>query len=81
MLGVQRPSLNKVLKDLERQGLIRICYAAIEILDPAGLARRARLRPAGSATGQLPAGHPPLMAGWASVVPASGCGVNRGRAL
>jgi CRP-like cAMP-binding protein len=45
MLGVQRPSLNKVLKDLERQGLISIGYAAIEILDPAGLARRARLRP------------------------------------
>jgi CRP/FNR family transcriptional regulator, cAMP and macrophage regulator len=42
MLGVQRPSLNKVLKDLERDGLIRIGYAAIEILHPAGLAWRAR---------------------------------------
>ena len=42
MLGVQRPSVNKVLKDLERDGLIRIGYAAIEILDPARLARRAR---------------------------------------
>ena len=42
MLGVQRPSVNKVLKDLERDGLIRIGYAAIEIVDPAGLARRAR---------------------------------------
>lgn len=40
MLGVQRPSLNKVLKELERDGLIRISYAAIEILDPARLARR-----------------------------------------
>jgi CRP-like cAMP-binding protein len=40
MLGVQRPSLNKVLKDLERDGLIRVGYAAIEILDMAGLARR-----------------------------------------
>jgi CRP/FNR family transcriptional regulator, cAMP and macrophage regulator len=42
MLGAQRPSLNKVLKDLERDGLIRIGYAAIEILHPAGLAWRAR---------------------------------------
>ena len=41
MLGVQRPSLNKVLKDLERDGLIRISYAAIEVLDRAGLTTRA----------------------------------------
>ncbi len=40
MLGVQRPSLNKVLKELERDGLIRIGYSAIDILDPAKLARR-----------------------------------------
>jgi CRP-like cAMP-binding protein len=40
MLGVQRPSLNKVLKELERDGLIRIGYSAIDILDAAGLARR-----------------------------------------
>jgi CRP-like cAMP-binding protein len=41
MLGVQRPSLNKVLKELERDGLIRVGYAAIEIADPVRLARRA----------------------------------------
>lgn len=41
MLGAQRPSLNKVLKELEAAGLIRIRYAAIEILDPAALGRRA----------------------------------------
>ncbi len=41
MLGVQRPSLNKVLKDLERDGLIRISYSAIEIRDAARLATRA----------------------------------------
>jgi CRP-like cAMP-binding protein len=41
MLGVARPSLNKVLKDLERDGLIRIGYAAIEVLDHARLTRRA----------------------------------------
>jgi CRP-like cAMP-binding protein len=40
MLGVQQPSLNKVLKELERDGLIRIGYSAIDILDAAGLARR-----------------------------------------
>jgi CRP/FNR family transcriptional regulator, cAMP and macrophage regulator len=39
MLGVQRPSLNKVLKDLEHDGLIRIGYSSVDILDPAGLAR------------------------------------------
>jgi CRP-like cAMP-binding protein len=42
MLGVQRPSLNKVLKDLERDGLISISYSAIDILDPGTLARVAR---------------------------------------
>lgn len=40
MLGVQRPSLNKVLKDLERDGLIRISYSTIEVLDRAMLAAR-----------------------------------------
>lgn len=40
MLGVQRPSLNKVLKDLERDGLIRIGYSSIEIPDPARLAAK-----------------------------------------
>jgi CRP-like cAMP-binding protein len=41
MLGVQRPSLNKILKDLERARLIAVRYAAIDILDPDKLARRA----------------------------------------
>ncbi|MGI9007809.1 MAG: Crp/Fnr family transcriptional regulator [Streptosporangiaceae bacterium] len=41
MLGVQRPSLNKVLKDLERDGLIRVSYAAVEVLDRARLTSRA----------------------------------------
>ncbi|RVW06386.1 Crp/Fnr family transcriptional regulator [Rhodococcus spongiicola] len=34
MLGVQRPSLNKILKDFERDGLIATRYAAIDITDP-----------------------------------------------
>lgn len=42
MLGAQRPSLNKVLKDLERDGLIRIGYSAIEILDHERLIRLTR---------------------------------------
>ena len=40
MLGVQRPSLNKVLKDLERDGLIQISYSTIEVLDRARLVTR-----------------------------------------
>jgi CRP-like cAMP-binding protein len=41
MLGVQRPSLNKILKELERDNLIAVRYAAIDILDPAALTRHA----------------------------------------
>jgi len=41
MLGAQRPWLNKVLKDLERDGLITISYSAIEIRDATRLASRA----------------------------------------
>jgi CRP-like cAMP-binding protein len=41
MLGVQRPSLNKILKELERDKLIAVRYAAIDILDPSALAKRA----------------------------------------
>jgi Mn-dependent DtxR family transcriptional regulator len=33
MLGVQRPSLNKILKELERDQLIAIHYAGIDVLD------------------------------------------------
>jgi CRP-like cAMP-binding protein len=41
MLGVQRPSLNKILKDFEHKGLIAIRYAAIDIVNPAGIRKRA----------------------------------------
>lgn len=41
MLGVARPSLNKVLKELERERLIAISYSAIEILDQVRLSARA----------------------------------------
>ncbi len=42
MLGVQRPSLNKILKELERDGLIAIRYAVIDITDPERLGHRAK---------------------------------------
>ena len=38
---VARPSLKKVLKELERDGLIRIRYDTIEVPDTARLAARA----------------------------------------
>jgi len=41
MLGVQRPSLNKILKELERERLIAIHYAGIDILDAEGLGAKA----------------------------------------
>ncbi|WP_219420564.1 Crp/Fnr family transcriptional regulator [Pseudonocardia nigra] len=37
MLGAQRPSLNKILKDLERQGLIEVRYGAVDIINPTKL--------------------------------------------
>lgn len=42
MLGVQRPSLNKILKEFERDGLIRVGYAVIEIIDAEALGLVAR---------------------------------------
>lgn len=44
MLGVRRPSLNKVLRALERDRLIRISYSEIEVLDRAGLGARLTFR-------------------------------------
>lgn len=42
MLGVQRPSLNKVLRQFEQQGLLELSYRSVRILDPAGLKRHSR---------------------------------------
>ncbi len=39
MLGVARPSLNKVLKDLERRGLVELGYGTIRLPDEDGLQR------------------------------------------
>ncbi|MGH8115149.1 MAG: Crp/Fnr family transcriptional regulator [Rhodanobacteraceae bacterium] len=41
MLGVQRPSINKILKDFERDRLISVGYAVIEITDLDALRARA----------------------------------------
>jgi CRP-like cAMP-binding protein len=40
MLGVQRPSLNKLLRDFQRQGLIELGYRHVRVLDSEGLRRR-----------------------------------------
>jgi CRP/FNR family transcriptional regulator, cAMP and macrophage regulator len=42
MLGVQRPSINKVIKDFERDHLISVGYAVIEITDADALRARAQ---------------------------------------
>lgn len=44
MLGVQRPSLNKVLKKLERANIIRLGYGRVEIVDPVRLEKLAQGR-------------------------------------
>ena len=41
MLGVHRPSLNKVLKQFEHQRLLEVGYGEIRLLDPEGLAQLA----------------------------------------
>jgi CRP-like cAMP-binding protein len=41
MLGVQRPSINKILKGFERDRLITVGYAVIELTDSDGLRARA----------------------------------------
>lgn len=42
MLGVKRPSLNKILKEFERHGLITIHYAGIKLTDVDGLVAKAQ---------------------------------------
>ncbi|QUR69918.1 Crp/Fnr family transcriptional regulator [Mycobacterium spongiae] len=42
MLGAQRPSINKILKEFERDRLVSVGYAVIEITDPDGLRARAQ---------------------------------------
>lgn len=37
MLGTARPGVNKVLREFEQQGLIRLHYGEIELLEPAAL--------------------------------------------
>jgi CRP-like cAMP-binding protein len=41
LLGVRRPSLNKVLKDLERAGSVKLSYGCVDIADRRGLERAA----------------------------------------
>ena len=37
MLGVQRTSVNKTLKELERRGFVHLAYATVTIIDPGAL--------------------------------------------
>ncbi len=46
LLGVRRPSVNKVLRGFERQGLLRTSYGRVELVDRAALARAAGRRSA-----------------------------------
>jgi CRP-like cAMP-binding protein len=39
LLGARRPSVNRVLKELEARGMIRLGYRRVDILDAAALAR------------------------------------------
>lgn len=39
MLGVSRQSANKALRALEAQGLVRLAYGTVELVDPAALER------------------------------------------
>lgn len=43
MLGVRRPSLNRVLKNLERKGMIEIAYAEIRVTNRELLGREAQM--------------------------------------
>jgi CRP-like cAMP-binding protein len=39
LLGSTRPSVNQVLKRLQAEGLVRLAYRRVEVLDPEGLRR------------------------------------------
>lgn len=42
LLGASRPSVNRVLKDLEADGFVALTYRRVEVVDPAGLDAVAR---------------------------------------
>jgi CRP/FNR family transcriptional regulator, cAMP and macrophage regulator len=41
LLGVRRPSMNKVLRDLERAGAVRLSYRCVDVADRPTLVRTA----------------------------------------
>jgi CRP-like cAMP-binding protein len=41
LLGVRRPSLNKVLRDLERAGVVELSYRCVDIVDRHALVQAA----------------------------------------
>jgi CRP/FNR family transcriptional regulator, cyclic AMP receptor protein len=42
MAGTTRPTVNRILREVEMAGVIRLSRARVEIVDQAGLARTAR---------------------------------------
>jgi CRP-like cAMP-binding protein len=54
LLGVRRPSINKVLRNLERRNLIGTSYGKVELLDPDALRTVAGRRGAPPATVEQP---------------------------
>ena len=56
LLGARRTSVNRVLGQLQSEGLVELRYGQVEIVDPAGLLRRAA-GPLDPATGITPAPH------------------------
>lgn len=39
LLGVRRPSINRVLRRFARNGLVQVSYGKVQIIDAAALAR------------------------------------------
>ncbi|WP_426976465.1 hypothetical protein ACQCSU_17180 [Pseudarthrobacter sp. O4] len=54
---MQRPAPNKILKDLERDGIISIGHSTIDITDPKELSDRAVTEAASPWAGYAPSDH------------------------
>jgi CRP-like cAMP-binding protein len=50
LVGGRRPSVNRVLKRLEAQGLVRLCYGHVQVVDEPGLAALAGRDPTSATT-------------------------------
>lgn len=66
MLGVQRTSVNKTLKDFEVDGLVVLGYGAVRLVDPVGLEAVAAGAPAGCPGAGAEAGVGEVATPWAA---------------